>query len=517
MEFGKLSIGDFGDDVARLHKTLTSQGFEASPEEVKRKFFGPSTREAVGKFQKAQGIDPSCEVCEKTAAMLSSLPAAGSAVSPAVDAQGKEIPPSTQSAVTLSTTRPPIDVSRVPIDVITQPVPLPRPQPVRFLVYGQVHQSNDAPVTGVTVGAFHQSPDSTMDLGQAITNSDGGYQIPYQFQPSPGSQGGPNLMMQVLNAQGQLLANPPVVNNASREQRIDIVVSISEPETPFIVQGIIRLLDGTPIPNLEVKASDKDLRREQELGTTTTNSDGYYRITYTREQFSRAEKQTADLIVRAFYNDPTGIVPIVRLLATSDVLYNAPPVATIDLTVGGEYRGKSEYERYIAEITPLLQDIPLAALREDEKEDAAQGQFQDITFLTNETGINPEHLAFLVLAARLEQQTRSETASFNLEAAVFYGWFRQNLPTNLPALLSQNPTILRRTLSIAIEENIIPYRLKEQLNQILNRLQELIVEWAFQPPAANKSSLADLLRTVIPSESLQRTLFNPLCATPGRY
>jgi Tc toxin complex TcA C-terminal TcB-binding domain/Neuraminidase-like domain/Salmonella virulence plasmid 28.1kDa A protein/Putative peptidoglycan binding domain len=452
-----LSIEMRGADVALLQSELRQLGLSLGNDE--ERFFGPGTQQAVLIFQRQHlqsGLQITGVVDKPTARLINELQ--------------------------------------------------PPPQPISFVVQGQVRQPDGVPVVGVTVRAFHQTATSTIDLGQSITTPDGGYRITYQFQLPPGSQSGPNLMMQVLDAQGKLLANPPVVNNASPEQRIDIVVTLQEqPDTPFIVQGLVRLPDGTPSPNITVKAFDKDLRSEQELGTTTTNSDGYYRIPYTREQFSRAEKLTADLIVRAFYSDPTGIVPIFRLLATSDVLYNAPSIASIDLTIGGEYRGKSEYERYVAEVTPLLQDIPLANLREDEKENAEQGQFQDISFLTNETGINPEHLAFLVLAARLEQQTRSDTASFNLEAAIFYGCFRQNLPTDLPSLLSQSPAILRRALEIATAENIIPYRLKEQLEQILNRLQELIVERAFQPPASDKSSLADLLRTVIPSETLQRS------------
>lgn len=82
MESGKLSIGDFGDEVARLHETLSHQGFTVSSEEVKRKFFGPSTRETVREFQKTHGIEPSCEVCQQTADILASNPSLKSSVQP---------------------------------------------------------------------------------------------------------------------------------------------------------------------------------------------------------------------------------------------------------------------------------------------------------------------------------------------------------------------------------------------------------------------------------------------------
>jgi hypothetical protein len=66
----RLRVGDFGEEVARLQESLQERGLTFSPEEQKRKFFGPTTREAVGKFQAATGIDPTYDVCEATANKL---------------------------------------------------------------------------------------------------------------------------------------------------------------------------------------------------------------------------------------------------------------------------------------------------------------------------------------------------------------------------------------------------------------------------------------------------------------
>src|SRR4051812_22857040 len=70
MNSTRLSVGDFGNGVERLHETLQQQGLTISPGEQKRKFFGPTTREAVGKFQVERGLERTCDVCEKTAAEL---------------------------------------------------------------------------------------------------------------------------------------------------------------------------------------------------------------------------------------------------------------------------------------------------------------------------------------------------------------------------------------------------------------------------------------------------------------
>src|SRR5262245_32075855 len=71
MDLRRLSVGDVGDDVARLHQKLKSHGFEVSPDEAKRKFFGPVTREAVRECQKRNGLEVTCEVDEPTRSALS--------------------------------------------------------------------------------------------------------------------------------------------------------------------------------------------------------------------------------------------------------------------------------------------------------------------------------------------------------------------------------------------------------------------------------------------------------------
>jgi Putative amidase domain len=65
-----LTLGMVGEKVAALHQALTEQGFSIPDAETKKQFFGPATRMAVGEFQKAHGIDSSCEVCKATAVKL---------------------------------------------------------------------------------------------------------------------------------------------------------------------------------------------------------------------------------------------------------------------------------------------------------------------------------------------------------------------------------------------------------------------------------------------------------------
>lgn len=66
----RLDVGDIGEEVTRLHENLKKNGFEISHEEVKRKFFGPSTRAAVQACQKKHGLSVTGCVDEQTAAKL---------------------------------------------------------------------------------------------------------------------------------------------------------------------------------------------------------------------------------------------------------------------------------------------------------------------------------------------------------------------------------------------------------------------------------------------------------------
>src|SRR6266404_1349367 len=125
----RLTSGDVGDEVARLHERLELHGLQVSTEERKRSFFGPSTREAVREFQKPHSVDPSGEVRENTAALLTGPPAA---------VPSRPYPASTQEL---------IGDRRGLSSAFTGPPP---PGSLTFVVQGQV-TSNGFPVPGIMV------------------------------------------------------------------------------------------------------------------------------------------------------------------------------------------------------------------------------------------------------------------------------------------------------------------------------------------------------------------------------
>ncbi len=219
------------------------------------------------------------------------------------------------------------------------------------------------------------------------------------------------------------------------------------PET-FSVQGQISWSNHRPVANALVRAYDKDLRRETELGKATTDAAGHYEIQYTAAQLGHAGKSGADLIVRVL--DREG-----KVLAASPVIFSAESEATVDLTLeGAAPTDLSEYERLVNDLTPMLQGVRLVDLTED-----------DIRFLTSATGNNALHIVYLVLAAR-------RAVKIKIPPEAFYGFFRQNLPTRPGALLLQEPAVLRLALETSVQQNIIPAAIGAQIDSILTLLDQ---------------------------------------------
>lgn len=106
------------------------------------------------------------------------------------------------------------------------------------------------------------------------------------------------------------------------DEGIATQINAAQPRPSFIVNGLVRQQDGRGVPNVTVKAYDQDLRSQELLGEAITTENGAYEIGYSADQFARAEKKSADLLVRVF--SPDGVQ-----LAASDILFNAPAQARI--------------------------------------------------------------------------------------------------------------------------------------------------------------------------------------------
>lgn len=255
-----------------------------------------------------------------------------------------------------------------------------------------------------------------------------------------------------------------------------------ETATAAVVRGRLTRADGRPMPDLTIRAFDKEVRSEKMLGEVVTNEAGAYVIRYDPHQLSRPSKIRADLVVRAFNGNGEEV-------ATSATTINAPAEQIVDLVFGNEpYRGPSEYARVSEAVRHYLGQAHPSELRPDE-----------IDYLAAKTNFDSVLIAHLAKAEQFAQQ-------LSVPAAVFYGLFRQGQPADQAALLRLKRRRLHRILQRAIDQNVIPDA-ELNLDAVSARFEQAIVEQALAPSTvAGKYSLGDLLETTALSRQQQETL-----------
>lgn len=229
MSAEKLNVGDFGDDVTHLHENLKKHGFDVSAEEVKRKFFGPTTREAVGEFQKVHGIDPSCEVCKATASLLQTQPvavaaASSSTVSPT--AAAKTLNAGAAIVGTGAVANPPFSTVVVPGVIGGSST---RPAANQHRVEGQIFLDHGLPAGGITLRVYNRGYGGTeTPLGEIKTDAQGGYALSYD----PGGKGA-NIEVRAVDAQGKEIQLSDTKFNAEKSEVLNLVAPATvQPLTP---------------------------------------------------------------------------------------------------------------------------------------------------------------------------------------------------------------------------------------------------------------------------------------------
>jgi peptidoglycan hydrolase-like protein with peptidoglycan-binding domain len=253
----------------------------------------------------------------------------------------------------------------------------------------------------------------------------------------------------------------------------------------FLVYGRV-IGDGGD--GIVVQAVDRDLRSEEALGELRITN-GRYAIRYNADQFARAEKGHADLVVIA--RNAAG-----RELRRSDVVFNARAVQRIDLTLALEARrGVSEFEQLVRELSPLLEGFAFADLVEDERH-------QDLSFLASETGRDSKRIAFLIAAHKLTRRTE-------IIPEVFFALFREGLPVRLRELLTQGREVLERSLVDAAAVQIVPAQIGANARAHVDELTRLGVRLFMEQPVADgRASPTDLLAGALSTPDLRQTFID---------
>ena len=234
------------------------------------------------------------------------------------------------------------------------------------------------------------------------------------------------------------------------------------------ILGTVTDANNRPLPRLIVRAFDRDLRSESQLGESVTDARGRYRIDYVLASFAEAEKKTADLSMKVF--GPGGA--LVYETDFDHIVFNASEFETIDISITAEIRPDlNEFEYLLREISDLTAGIKTSQLEENDKN-------RDVSFLSREAGLPAEKLEHLVVAHRLQDESA-------IDPAFFYALLRKNtllknkLDRSLRMRLSidihaeirpllfevalTDPERIQSDVKIAIKERLVPERVAKEL------------------------------------------------------
>ena len=225
----------------------------------------------------------------------------------------------------------------------------------------------------------------------------------------------------------------------------DFKPSPPQPSEHREVKGHVLLADGSPANALVITALVRSLREERALGNAETDLQGFYLIDYSTAK--RAAAAGTALVVKAFARDGS-------TLATSPPLFNAPPVAVVDLSIPAEALAPpSLFEKIDSALAPLLKDVEIQDLSEDD-------EHQDVSFLAAQTGFAKADLVRFILAHRLtDDRLRPEFWFALLSPSTFQFAEDTNLnellTTFRDSLSSLDTTTVRKSIAAAISGNEI--------------------------------------------------------------
>lgn len=318
-----------------------------------------------------------------------------------------------------------------------------------YKITGRITNLQGQPLEDLVVKGFDSDPITSDDpLGETITDGEGLYSITFSDDTLGWEFGGADVFIRVYR-EDRMLGQSPVYPSQKRDITINFAVDQAVAQLARLlltVQGTVRDAWGTVLSDMPLAAYDRDLRDEQLLGRTRTDSKGAYLISYEARQFRKHEKGEADLVVKVFSDEG-------KAIASSPVMFNAPEWAVIDLVISDRAALPSLFQRIEKALATLRGDLPVAELDED-------GEHQDITFLSGETGLSTEVLARFILAHRLAQENLPAEFWFAvLNRQVFRYAASQSLTEQLPQvqknLLRPTAAAVRNTLTASFDRNDI--------------------------------------------------------------
>ena len=227
---------------------------------------------------------------------------------------------------------------------------------------------------------------------------------------------------------------------------INATYSTNQDALERFVSGRIINGNNKPLSGLSITVFDIDLRSRQTLGTTTSDANGYFELSYDKRDYDSIEKNAADIQLDVALTAGT--------IVTSETYYGTDG-QYVEFVIEDEESTAytSEYQELATKITSLLDTgITLDDLTLD-----------DVEHLRNELKENTNLIQAFIYAHMHKVTT-------DIAADVFYGLFRQLLPTELEALLNQGGPNLKSALQISVATNVIDHYTEAEIDAFVTVL-----------------------------------------------
>ena len=249
----------------------------------------------------------------------------------------------------------------------------------------------------------------------------------------------------------------------------------------YLIVGMVSY-QGWPVPGVHVQAYDQDLPSKQnpfqQLGSAVaTNERGNYRIAYASDEFTAAEKRSADIVLVISDTNRNEI-------HRTDVLFNARQEEVIDIELPNRpvVNRVTEFENYLRQITPLLGDVSIARLTQE-----------DVTFLHKESEIAHLHLLKLNIAHVWSEETKRDVAP-----ELFYGLLRQGFPARIEDWMTKTSERCQETTKNAVDLGIISASKLGDLDRQIQMLMEFVISRASSSENINhQASTYEILGTIL--------------------
>ena len=220
-------------------------------------------------------------------------------------------------------------------------VRVPVSDPKSWLVLGRVSGPDGKPQNGLTLSLFNQENQWVTELGYTCTDDLGYFELEVSDPALLKRYAKQPLNLTVTNDDKEVLhrEKEPILLSSGRAEHRDIILDKDHCGTPpnetiptdtsYLVQGVIKDVQGRPLTGLHVRAVDQDFTGENPLGEPTkTDAEGAYAIPYRKEDFVIEGKESGGADIILYVSDADG-----NLLHQSEPSRNSPRIHTIDLVI----------------------------------------------------------------------------------------------------------------------------------------------------------------------------------------